>query len=135
MVEHCIGITPGFFCCHQVYSVVKRDLLQCSNSSTRPTLAVSVREELRKWKPKPGEAHFPCFVVTLRKEVLARVAYQRQDGNFPNARELFSVVLGLFFHFGFLSKVEVAMAFDASRFFFGSLLLGSSPGRSALQSA
>ena len=35
------------------------------------TLAVSVRkqgrEELRKWKPKPGDAHFPCFVVTLRK--------------------------------------------------------------------
>ena len=38
-----------------------------------------------------------------------------QDGNLPNARELFSVVLGLFFHFGFLSKVEVAMAFDTSR--------------------
>ena len=45
---------------------------------------------------------------------MARVAYQRQDGNLPNARELFAVVLGLFFHFGFLSKVEVAMAFDTS---------------------
>ena len=46
--------------------------------------------------------------------VLARAAYQRQDGNLPKARELFSVVLGLFFHFDFLSKVEVAMAFDTS---------------------
>ena len=38
------------------------------------TLAVSVgkqgREELRKWKPKPGEAHLPCPVVTLRKAVV-----------------------------------------------------------------
>ena len=33
------------------------------------TLAVSVRkqgrEELRKWKPKTGDAHFPCPLVTL----------------------------------------------------------------------
>ena len=35
MVGHYIRITPGFFCCHQVYSVVKRDLSQCSGSSTR----------------------------------------------------------------------------------------------------
>ena len=35
MVGHCIRITPDFFCCHQVYSVVKRDLSQCSGSSTR----------------------------------------------------------------------------------------------------
>ena len=28
MMEHHIEITPGFFCCHQVYSVVKRDLSQ-----------------------------------------------------------------------------------------------------------
>ena len=38
------------------------------------TLPVSVRkqgrEELRKWRPKPGEAHFPCPVVTLRKAVV-----------------------------------------------------------------
>ena len=57
----------------------------------------------------------PYALYRTKLQVLARVAYQRQDGNFPNARELFSVVLGLFFHFGFLSKVEVAMAFDASR--------------------
>ena len=35
MVGHYIRVTPGSFCCHQVYSVVKRDLSQCSSSSTR----------------------------------------------------------------------------------------------------
>ena len=35
MVGHYIRITPGFFCCHQIYSMVKRDLSQCSGSSTR----------------------------------------------------------------------------------------------------
>ena len=28
-------VTPGFFCCHQVYSEVERDLSQCIGSSTR----------------------------------------------------------------------------------------------------
>ena len=35
MVGHYLRVTPGFFCCQRVYSVVKRDLSQCCGSATR----------------------------------------------------------------------------------------------------
>ncbi len=35
MVGHYLRVTPGFFCCQRVYSVVKRDLTQCCGSATR----------------------------------------------------------------------------------------------------
>ena len=35
MVGHYLRVTPGFFCCQRVYTVVKRDLSQCCGSATR----------------------------------------------------------------------------------------------------
>ena len=55
----------------------KRSLTMLWFSYQGSTLAVSVRkqgrEELRKWKPKPGEAHLPSSVGTLRKAVVGNL--------------------------------------------------------------
>ena len=55
----------------------KRSLTMLWFSYQGSTPAVSVRkqgrEELRKWKPKPMEAHLPCPVGNLRKAVVGNL--------------------------------------------------------------
>ena len=72
---HYIRITPGCFLLpSSLFGGEKRSLTMQWLIYQGSTLAVSVRkqgqEELRKWKPKTGEAHFPCPMVTLCKAVV-----------------------------------------------------------------
>ena len=75
MVGRYLRATPGFFCCQRDYSVVgKRSLAMLLFSYQGSTPAVPVRkqgrEELRKLRRKPMEAHLPYPVGNLRKAVV-----------------------------------------------------------------
>ena len=78
MVGHYLRVTPGFFLLPAcLFGGEKRSLTMLWFSYQGSTLAVSVRkqgrEELRKRKPKPGKAHLPCPVGTLRKAVVGNL--------------------------------------------------------------
>ena len=74
MVGHYLRVTPGFFCCQRVYSVVKRDLSQCCGSATRaPHWQFLLENRDEKSSGSGSQAHLPCPVGTLRKAVVGNL--------------------------------------------------------------